>query len=109
MTIAGPLANSAVASLADEDIVAVVAGTQDAQADSSSGDEDRLDEVAATHAYSAAEVAAAFGLIRSFCSDMEGTGLSHLDNLDKIEASVQLTSKTKKQAKISDFFIYVRA
>ncbi|KAH7981707.1 hypothetical protein HPB52_000732 [Rhipicephalus sanguineus] len=40
----------AVASLADEDIVAVVAGTQDAQADSSSGDEDRLDEAAAARA-----------------------------------------------------------
>ncbi|KAH7950744.1 hypothetical protein HPB52_000232 [Rhipicephalus sanguineus] len=40
----------AVASLADEDIVAAVAGTQDAQADSSSGDEDRPDEAAATHA-----------------------------------------------------------
>ncbi|KAH7939010.1 hypothetical protein HPB52_004455 [Rhipicephalus sanguineus] len=61
----------AVASLADEDIVAAVAGTQDAQADSSSGDEDRLDEAAATRAYSAAEVAAAFGLIRHFCGDME--------------------------------------
>ncbi|KAH7969289.1 hypothetical protein HPB52_016578 [Rhipicephalus sanguineus] len=52
----------AVASLADEDIVAAVAGTQDAQADSSSGDEDRPDEAAATRAYSAAEVAAALGL-----------------------------------------------
>ncbi|KAH7946799.1 hypothetical protein HPB52_004319 [Rhipicephalus sanguineus] len=61
----------AVASLADEDIVAVVAGTQDAQADSSSGDEDRLEEAAATRAYSAAEVAAAFGSIRRFCGDME--------------------------------------
>ncbi|KAH7985655.1 hypothetical protein HPB52_025486 [Rhipicephalus sanguineus] len=38
----------AVASLADEDIVAAVAGTQDAQAGSSSGDEDRLDEAAST-------------------------------------------------------------
>ncbi|KAH7956677.1 hypothetical protein HPB52_011627 [Rhipicephalus sanguineus] len=60
----------AVVSLADEDIVAAVAGTQDAQADSSSGDEDRLDEAAATRAYSAAEVAAAFGSIRRFCGDM---------------------------------------
>ncbi|KAH7985609.1 hypothetical protein HPB52_025523 [Rhipicephalus sanguineus] len=56
----------AVASLADEDIVAAVAGTQDAQANSSSGDEDRPDEATATRAYSAAEVAAAFGLIRQF-------------------------------------------
>ncbi|KAH9360190.1 hypothetical protein HPB48_001658 [Haemaphysalis longicornis] len=45
----------AVASLADEDIVAAVAGTQDAQAASSSGDEDRPKEAAATRAYSAAE------------------------------------------------------
>ncbi|KAH7969069.1 hypothetical protein HPB52_014322 [Rhipicephalus sanguineus] len=60
----------AVASPADEDIVAAVTGTQDAQADSSSGDEDRLDEAAATRAYSA-EVAAAFGSIHRFCSDME--------------------------------------
>ncbi|KAH7963620.1 hypothetical protein HPB52_022269 [Rhipicephalus sanguineus] len=60
-----------VASLADEDIVAAVTGTQDAQADSSSGDEDRLDEVAATRAYSGAEVAAAFGSIHRFCGDME--------------------------------------
>lgn len=95
----------AVASLADEDIVAAVAGTQDAQADSSSGDEDRPNEAAATRAYSAAEVAAAFGLIRRCCGDMEGTGLSHLDSLDKIEASVfNFILKTKKQAKISDFF-----
>ncbi|KAH7983013.1 hypothetical protein HPB52_008809 [Rhipicephalus sanguineus] len=72
----------AVASLADEDIVAAVAGTQDAQADSSSGNEDRPDEAAATRAYSAAEVAAAFGLIHRCCGDMEGTGLSHLDSLD---------------------------
>lgn len=97
----------AVASLADEDIVAAVAGTQDAQADSSSGDEDRPNEAAATRAYSAAEVAAAFGLIRRCCGDMEGTGLSHLDSLDKIEASVfNFISKTKKQAKISDFFFH---
>ncbi|KAH7969238.1 hypothetical protein HPB52_016277 [Rhipicephalus sanguineus] len=61
----------AVVSLADEDIVAAITGTQDAQADSSSGDEDRLDEAAATRAYSAAEVAAAFGSIRCFCGDME--------------------------------------
>ncbi|KAH7975393.1 hypothetical protein HPB52_001346 [Rhipicephalus sanguineus] len=61
----------AVASLADEDIVAAVAGAQDAQADSSSGDEDRPDEAAATRAYSAAEVAAAFGLTGRFCGDME--------------------------------------
>ncbi|KAH7982572.1 hypothetical protein HPB52_005671 [Rhipicephalus sanguineus] len=61
----------AVASLADEAVVAVVTGTQDAQADSSSGDEDRLDEAAATRAYSAAEVAAAFGSIRRFCGNME--------------------------------------
>ncbi|KAH7975396.1 hypothetical protein HPB52_001349 [Rhipicephalus sanguineus] len=61
----------AVASLADEDIVAAVAGTQDAQADSSSGDEDRLDEAAATRAYSAAEVVAAFASIHRFCGDME--------------------------------------
>ncbi|KAL1466453.1 hypothetical protein MTO96_026714 [Rhipicephalus appendiculatus] len=95
----------AVASLADEDIVAAVAGTQDAQPDSSSGDEDRPDEAAATRAYSAAEVAAAFALIRRCCGDMEGTGLSHLDSLDKIEAGVfNFISKTKKQAKISDFF-----
>ncbi|KAH7971671.1 hypothetical protein HPB52_002162 [Rhipicephalus sanguineus] len=94
-----------VASLADEDIVAEVAGTQDAQANSSSGDEDRPDEAATTRAYSAAEVAAAFGLIRRCCGDMEGTGLSHLDSLDKIEASVfNFISKTKKQAKIRDFF-----
>ncbi|KAH7961271.1 hypothetical protein HPB52_006401 [Rhipicephalus sanguineus] len=95
----------AVASLADEDIVAAVAGTQDAQADSSSGDEDRPDEAAATRAYSTAEVAAAFGLIRRFCGDMEGTRLSHLDSLDKIKAGVfNFISKTKKQAKMSDFF-----
>ncbi|CAN8017543.1 unnamed protein product, partial [Ixodes persulcatus] len=95
----------AVARLADEDIVAGVAGTQGAQADSSSGDEDRPNEAAATRAYSAAEVAAAFGLIRRCCGDMKGTGLSHLDSLDKIEASVfNFISKTKKQAKISDFF-----
>ncbi|KAH7971992.1 hypothetical protein HPB52_004755 [Rhipicephalus sanguineus] len=97
----------AVASLADEDIdiVAAVAGTQDAQADSSSGDEDRLDEAAAARAYSAAEVAAAFGLIRRCCGDMEETELSHLDSLNKIEASIfNFISKTKKQAKISNFF-----
>ncbi|KAH7982076.1 hypothetical protein HPB52_002871 [Rhipicephalus sanguineus] len=95
----------AVASLADEDIVAAVAGTQDAQADSSSGDEDRPDEAAATRAYSAAEVVAAFGLICRCCGDMEGTGLLHLDSLDMIEASVfNFISKTKKQAKIRDFF-----
>ncbi|KAH7972528.1 hypothetical protein HPB52_013106 [Rhipicephalus sanguineus] len=76
----------AVASPADKDIVAAVAGTQDAQANSSSDEEDGLDEAAATHAYSAAEVAAAFGLIRRCCGDMEGTGLSHLDSLDKIKA-----------------------
>ncbi|KAL1444568.1 hypothetical protein MTO96_045486 [Rhipicephalus appendiculatus] len=64
----------AVASLADEDIVAAVAGTQDAQPDSSSGDEDRPDEAAATRAYSAAEVAAAFALIRRCCGDMEEPG-----------------------------------
>ncbi|KAH7957125.1 hypothetical protein HPB52_015585 [Rhipicephalus sanguineus] len=95
----------AVASLADEDIVARVAGTQDAQADSSSDEEDRPDDAAATRAYSATEVAAAFGLIRHCCGDMEGTGLSHLDSLDKIDASIfNFISKTKKQAKISDFF-----
>ncbi|KAH7961237.1 hypothetical protein HPB52_006080 [Rhipicephalus sanguineus] len=71
----------AVASLADEDIVAADAGTQDAQADSSSGDEDHPDEAAATHAYSAAEVATAFSLIRRCCGGMEETGLSHLDSL----------------------------
>ncbi|KAH7951058.1 hypothetical protein HPB52_004607 [Rhipicephalus sanguineus] len=88
----------AVASLADEDIVAAVAGTQDAQADSSSDEEDRPDEAVATRAYSAAEVAAAFSLIRRCCSGMEGTGLSHLDSLDKIEASIfNFISKTKKQ------------
>ncbi|KAH7947393.1 hypothetical protein HPB52_011305 [Rhipicephalus sanguineus] len=91
-------------SLAGEDIVAAVAGTQDAQADSSCDEEDRPDEVAATRAYSATEVAAAFGLIRRCCGDMEGTGLLHLDSLDKIEASIfNFSSKTKKQAKISDF------
>ncbi|KAH7986337.1 hypothetical protein HPB52_025043 [Rhipicephalus sanguineus] len=80
----------AVASLADEDVVAAVAGTQDSQADSSSGNED---------------LAAAFGLIRRFCGDMEGSGLSHLDGLDKIEASVfNFISTMKKQAKISVFF-----
>ncbi|KAH7961942.1 hypothetical protein HPB52_013649 [Rhipicephalus sanguineus] len=63
----------AVASLADEDIVAAVAGTQDT--DSSSGDKDRPNEAAAARVYSAAEVAAAFGLIRRCCGDMEGTGL----------------------------------
>ncbi|KAH7981680.1 hypothetical protein HPB52_000705 [Rhipicephalus sanguineus] len=78
----------AVASLADKDIVAAFAGTQDAQANSSSGDEGRPDKAAATRAYSAAEVAAAFGLICRCCGDMEGTELSHLDSLDKIEASV---------------------
>ncbi|KAH7963445.1 hypothetical protein HPB52_021212 [Rhipicephalus sanguineus] len=57
--------------LVDEDIVAAVAGTQDAQTGSSSGDEDRLDEAAATRAYSADEVAVAFGLIRRFCGDMK--------------------------------------
>ncbi|KAH7955685.1 hypothetical protein HPB52_002883 [Rhipicephalus sanguineus] len=36
----------AVASFAEKDIVAAVAGTQDAQADSSSGDEDHPDEAA---------------------------------------------------------------
>ncbi|KAH7938896.1 hypothetical protein HPB52_002184 [Rhipicephalus sanguineus] len=61
----------------------------DAQADSSSGDKDRPDEAAATSAYSAAEVAAAFGLIRRCCGDMEKTGMSHLDSLDKIEATVR--------------------
>ncbi|KAH7955977.1 hypothetical protein HPB52_005310 [Rhipicephalus sanguineus] len=61
----------AVASLAEEDIVAAVTGTQDAQANSSSGDEDRPDETAATCAYPAAEVAAAFRSIRRFCGDME--------------------------------------
>ncbi|KAH7963473.1 hypothetical protein HPB52_021240 [Rhipicephalus sanguineus] len=60
----------AVASLVDEDIAAV-AGTQDAQADSSNGD-DRPDEAAATCAYSATRVAAAFSLIRHCCGDMEG-------------------------------------
>ncbi|KAH7948524.1 hypothetical protein HPB52_024081 [Rhipicephalus sanguineus] len=95
----------AAASLAGEDIVAAVAGTQDAQADSSSGDKDRPDDAAATRAYSTAEVAAVFGLIRQCCSGMEITGLSHLDSLDKIEASVfNFISKTKKQAKISNIF-----
>ncbi|KAH7935057.1 hypothetical protein HPB52_003357 [Rhipicephalus sanguineus] len=95
----------AVASHADEDIVAAVAGTQDAQADSLSVEEDRPEEAAATRAYSAAEMAAAFGLIRHCCGDMEGTGLSHLDSLDKIEANVFIfISKTKKQAKINDLF-----
>ncbi|KAH7951770.1 hypothetical protein HPB52_012844 [Rhipicephalus sanguineus] len=61
----------AVASLADEDVVAAVAGTQNAQADSSSGNEDRLDKAAATRACSAAEVAAAFGSIHRFYGDME--------------------------------------
>ncbi|KAH7962150.1 hypothetical protein HPB52_014652 [Rhipicephalus sanguineus] len=70
----------AVASLVDEDMVAAVAGTQDAQADSSSGDEDRPDEAVATRAYSATEKAAVFGLIHRCCGDMEGTGLSHLDS-----------------------------
>ncbi|KAH7984616.1 hypothetical protein HPB52_023286 [Rhipicephalus sanguineus] len=94
-----------VASLTDEDIVAAVAGTHDAQADSSSNEEDCPDEAAATRTYSTAEVATAFGLIRRCCGDMEGTGLLHLDSLDKIEANVfNLISKTKKQAKISDFF-----
>ncbi|KAH7985195.1 hypothetical protein HPB52_024270 [Rhipicephalus sanguineus] len=89
-------------SLADENIVAAVVGTQDAQADSSSDDEDRPDKAAAKRVYSAAEVAAAFGLIRCCCGDMEGTGLSHLDSLNKIEASIlNFSSKTKKQAKIS--------
>ncbi|KAH7963517.1 hypothetical protein HPB52_021284 [Rhipicephalus sanguineus] len=99
----------AVASLADEDTVAAVAGTQDAQADSSSGDEDRPDEEVATRTYSATEVAAAFGLIRRFCGDMEGTGLSHLDSLDKIEASIfNFIWKTKKQAnKTFLIFIYL--
>ncbi|XP_065300179.1 uncharacterized protein [Dermacentor albipictus] len=73
----------AVVSLADEDIVAAVGGTQ---ADSSSGNEDRPDEGAATRSYSAAEVVAAFSLIRRCCGDMEGTGLLHLNSLDKIEA-----------------------
>ncbi|KAH7971589.1 hypothetical protein HPB52_000332 [Rhipicephalus sanguineus] len=74
-----------------------VAGTQDAQADSSSDEEDRPDEAVATRAYSATEVAAAFGLICHCCCDMEGTRLSHLDSLDKIEASVfNFISKTKK-------------
>ncbi|KAH7962194.1 hypothetical protein HPB52_014896 [Rhipicephalus sanguineus] len=95
----------AAVSLADEDTVAAVAATQDAQADSSSGDEDHPDEEAATHAYSAAEVVAAFGLICRCCGDMEGTELLHLDSLDKIEASVfNFISKMKKQAKISVFF-----
>ncbi|KAH9384867.1 hypothetical protein HPB48_026897 [Haemaphysalis longicornis] len=44
----------AVASLADEDIAAEVAGTQDAQADSSRDDEDRPNDAEATLAYSAA-------------------------------------------------------
>ncbi|KAH7961544.1 hypothetical protein HPB52_010228 [Rhipicephalus sanguineus] len=61
----------AVASLADEEIVAAVAGTKDAQADSSNGDEDRPDEAATTRAYFAAEVAAVFGSICRFCGDME--------------------------------------
>lgn len=92
----------AVASLADEDIVAAVAGTQ---ADSSSGDEDRPDEGAATRSYSTAEVAAAFSLIRRCCGDMEGTGLSHLNSLDKIEVGVfNFICKAKKQTNISDFF-----
>ncbi|KAH7969006.1 hypothetical protein HPB52_013604 [Rhipicephalus sanguineus] len=70
-----------------------------------SGDEDRPDEAAATRAYFAAEVAAVFGLIRRFCGDMEGTGLSHLDSLDKIEASVfNFILKTKKQAQDKRFF-----
>ncbi|KAH7946652.1 hypothetical protein HPB52_002831 [Rhipicephalus sanguineus] len=59
----------------------------DAQADSSSDEEDCPDEAAATRAYSAAEVAAASGFILRCCGDMEGTGLSHLDSFDKIEAS----------------------
>ncbi|KAH7955606.1 hypothetical protein HPB52_001708 [Rhipicephalus sanguineus] len=64
-----------------------------------------LDEAAATRMYSTAEVAAAFGLIRRCCGDMEGTVLSLLDSLDKIEASVfNFISMTKKQAKISSLF-----
>ncbi|XP_070386518.1 tigger transposable element-derived protein 6-like [Dermacentor albipictus] len=75
----------AAASLADENIVAAVAGTQ---VDSSSDDEDCLDEGAATRSYSTAEVAARFSLIHRCCGDMEGTGLSHLNILDKIEVGV---------------------
>ncbi|KAH7952555.1 hypothetical protein HPB52_024009 [Rhipicephalus sanguineus] len=61
----------AVASLTDEDIVAALTGTQDAQANSSSGDEDCLDEAAATRAYSTTGLAAAVGSIRRFCGDSE--------------------------------------
>ncbi|KAH8009483.1 hypothetical protein HPB51_018003 [Rhipicephalus microplus] len=53
-----------VASLADEDIVAAIAGTQDAHADSPCDQKDRPDEALATCAYSAAEVAPVFGVIR---------------------------------------------
>ncbi|KAH7947912.1 hypothetical protein HPB52_016802 [Rhipicephalus sanguineus] len=75
-----------------------IAAIPPAAANSSSDEEHRPDEAAATRAYSAAEVAAAFGLIRRCCGDMEGTGLSHLDSLDKIEASIfNFVSKTKKQ------------
>ncbi|KAH7973151.1 hypothetical protein HPB52_022157 [Rhipicephalus sanguineus] len=88
----------AVVSLANKDIVAAVAGTQDAQADSSSDEEDRPDEAAATRTFSATEVAAAFSLICRCCGDMEGTGLSHRDSLDKIEASVfNFISKTRSR------------
>ncbi|KAH7947360.1 hypothetical protein HPB52_010490 [Rhipicephalus sanguineus] len=49
-------------------------GTQDGQANSSSDDEDRPDEAAATRAHSTAEVAAAFSSIRRSCGEWSEPG-----------------------------------
>ncbi|KAK8769982.1 hypothetical protein V5799_013553 [Amblyomma americanum] len=91
----------AVADLADEDIVAGIAGVQDS--DSSDNEGNCVFEE--TRPCTATELASAFSLIRRCCGEMEGTGLSHLDSLEKIETSVlNFISQRKKQPKISDFF-----
>lgn len=67
----GMSADDFVEAVSDKDIVAAVAGNQDAQADRSSGDDDRPNKlVATTHSCSTAEVVAALDFI---CYCLEGT------------------------------------
>ncbi|XP_049268354.1 uncharacterized protein LOC125757154 [Rhipicephalus sanguineus] len=90
----------AVSDLTDAEIVADVAGADEADL---SSDDDADD--ASKKPCAAAELASAFSLIRRCCGAMEGAGLGYLEGLSNIEDGLmKFMADKKKQSNVTDFF-----
>ncbi|KAH6931593.1 hypothetical protein HPB50_025661 [Hyalomma asiaticum] len=84
--------------LQDEDYVADVVPTT-SQSDSSK-------EIDDGPLPTSSEVISALALVRRYCVNMEGCGLSCSDSLDNVEACVlSQAAKSLKQKKIQDYFV----